>query len=410
MSVIGVSVNAQAIELRKVQDSGSDRLIVFIHGFHGDPIKTFKNASTEKTWWELMAQDEHALDAGPPLSQYDVVTVDYIDDFRSCSSLEDMAKDIGLLLADEKVFRDYNHIWIIAHSMGGLVIKRVLTDLNRPSTRRFLDRFSGIIFLAVPAQGSPLAKMVDKAEAVSPAINVLSVILEKLFGIAFECQVRDLLPSKINTTLQIIETQWKNLMEDRKYRRSPLPRAYCAVEKLPTKGFDVVPRLYASSFCDGTVPVINADHIDIAKPGSRSARLYRWARARIEESARLTKNHKTKTWPSVVGDGKVEPLGALIERLSRQHGFVDEPTGLPEVDEVILFADASQMMAIKKFQVVRGREFSGKTWADVFEDIDEAHPCLKVDISRNRREISLAISGRLKKITIGDDTFFTCHG
>ncbi|GJL49171.1 MAG: hypothetical protein NPIRA01_03980 [Nitrospirales bacterium] len=247
---------------RFITDRSAKRVIVFIHGIFGDANKAWLNSDTQAYWPDLFDQD-------PDLREkYAVYVVDYGSPFVSrASTIEEVAIRIHQQLVDRQFFERFKEIYFVTHSMGGLIAKRILVELNRPSENQRLRQVRTVLFLSTPAQGAELA---DIGEWLSS-----------------NPQVEDLKPADLKAFLQSLENQWQNLLRDRDQARHLFPRSYCAYETQATFGMMVVNRIYATSQCDLNPIAIDRNHSDIVKPKDREDDTYRWTKARIQEAANL---------------------------------------------------------------------------------------------------------------------------
>ncbi|MDR4470346.1 MAG: hypothetical protein MRJ68_18950 [Nitrospira sp.] len=238
----------------------SQNLIVFVHGVFGDPSLTWTNQSGV-SWPDLVEQDKQ-------FQHFRVATYRYESLYlQRTSSINEIAVRMLRQLEDEGVFEKYKEIYFIAHSMGGLVVKRVLVDLNRPTQTAKLRKVKAVLYISTPAQGANSAE-VGSWLSVNP-------------------QLRDMRPADFNTFLQTLEDQWQNLLRDR--RSEPFPQSFCAHETKPTHGIMIVSRVYAATLCDQNSFPVDEDHANIAKPGSVESDIYLWARARILQSSVLAR-------------------------------------------------------------------------------------------------------------------------
>ena len=238
----------------------SQKLIVFVHGVFGDPSLTWTNRSGV-SWPDLIKDDERFRDFTVAAYRYDTPFL------HRTSSIEEIAARLLRQLEDEGVFRKYNEIYFIAHSMGGLVVKRVLVDLNRPTQTAKLRKIKAVLFISTPAQGAEMAE-VGSWLSVNP-------------------QLRDMQPADFNTFLQTLENQWQNLLRDRRSELSP--QSFCAHETKPTHGIMIVSRVYAATLCDQNSFPVDEDHANIVKPSGTESDIYVWARARILDTSILAR-------------------------------------------------------------------------------------------------------------------------
>lgn len=175
--------------------------------------------------------------------------------------------------------------------MGGLVTKRLLVELNRPTELETLRRIRTVLFISTPAQGATLA--------------------ETASWLSLNPQLRDMAPADLNSFLQSLDNQWDAFLQDRDTTGRVFPRVYCAYETVPTAGVMVVSRIYAASRCDPPRYPIDLDHNAIVKPGSRDDEPYVWARTRIIETAAMS------PIPTAGYQGNIERLQSEVTKLVR---------------------------------------------------------------------------------------------
>jgi pimeloyl-ACP methyl ester carboxylesterase len=296
---------------RFVAERGSARLVVFVHGVGGDADRSWRNAITNTYWPELLASD-------PAMKGFDVYVAAYASPLLGrASTIEEVAQRLLQQLRDRGFFTRYQQIHFITHSMGGLVVKRLLVELNRPSELETLRRIRTVLFISTPAQGATLA---DTASWLS-----------------LNPQLRDMAPADLNSFLQSLDNQWDVLLHDRDAFAGVFPRAYCAYETLPTGGVMVVSRVYAASRCDPPRYPIDLDHNAIAKPQSRDDDPYPWSKARILETAAISSTRATL--PSSTthgGQERVERLQSDVAKLVRFPGAIPDSSKPPSLLERML--------------------------------------------------------------------------
>jgi pimeloyl-ACP methyl ester carboxylesterase len=126
-------------ELYRSEDNKN--LICFIHGFSGDPRKTFEPMP------QLIIEDD-------ALSGWDILSLGY-----STALLPDIGK--GIWTADPDIsevagylntnlsllFQQYNRVALVGHSMGGLVIQRAVLNLKD------IAKVSHVLFYGTPSGG-----------------------------------------------------------------------------------------------------------------------------------------------------------------------------------------------------------------------------------------------------------------
>lgn len=240
----------------------SDRakVIVFIHGVTGNNETSWRNPKTGAYWPAL-------LQADPDFKDYAIYLVGYRSpDFSRASTINEIATRELQRLTDEKLLAPDKKVVIVAHSMGGLIAKRMLTELSRPNRDELdkLDRVKGLIFLSSPAQGANLAEYAS--------------------WISLNPQFANMKPADLNAFLQALEDDWQNLLRDRDKLGIPVPKSFCAYETLPTNSIMVVSRVYAATRCDANPTSFDLNHQDIARPASPAHDPYTWVKARIQEA------------------------------------------------------------------------------------------------------------------------------
>lgn len=240
--------------------SDRDKVVVFIHGVTGNNETSWRNPKTGAYWPEL-------LQADPDFKDYAIYLLGYRSpELSRASTINEIATRELQRITDEGLLAPYKKVVIVAHSMGGLVAKRMLTILNEPNPDELdkLDRVNGVIFLSSPAQGAKLAEYAS--------------------WLSMNPQFANMEPADLNAFLQALEDDWQNLRRNRDKLGIPGPKSFCAYETLPTKGIMVVSRVYAATGCDANPTPMDLNHQDIARPASPAHDPYTWVKARIREA------------------------------------------------------------------------------------------------------------------------------
>ena len=238
---VGAGVlSAQAEDLKP-------RVIVFVHGIHGDH-ETWR-AANGAYWPQLIQTDPH-------FQQSDVVVAEYPTPSRHGQySTEQLSQILWQGLKKQKVW-DHREVVFIAHSLGGLLTEEML--INHPADAA---RVRFVVSYSTPHEGSfvaNLAKIYDN----DPLLT-------------------DLSDSNDNSFLMNLEDSWRSTPAVSRIHR------YCAYEALDTAAGEGVGRYlrahtrvvsyYSATYgCDvDTAPKkIVADHINIVRPADRSADAY----------------------------------------------------------------------------------------------------------------------------------------
>lgn len=233
--------------------------IVFIHGIMGSAGTTFKADGAPMGWPEMLSRDESI---GVPVY---VTSLAYSSDPLSrASNIHEIATRLQTRLSDKGIFQRYDRVVFITHSMGGLIAKRMLLQLNRDSPEAY-SKVSGIFFMATPAGGAELA---DLAAWISK-----------------NPQFRDMASEDLNTFLQAEEDDW-NAMLRKRTADAPFPKAFCIYEKQSIGPVVIVPRSRSQTGCDERPIAYDRNHINLVKPTSSSDEVYEYVLARVQKIAR----------------------------------------------------------------------------------------------------------------------------
>lgn len=239
-------------------------VIVFIHGVMGSSTSTWLNTKTGAYFPEMLQTDKDFRD------NYSIYVLEYHSPrFTTAATINEIATRELQRLKDDGVLSGERRVFFVTHSMGGLIAKRMLVEMNRPNPEELehLDRVKCVIFLSTPALGAPIADYVS--------------------FVTLNPQLSDLRPADFNTFLQALEDDWQNLLRDRDRFQLPNPQSLCAYETLPTMGVKVVSRIYASTRCDSSPVGMNLNHLEIASPPTVHHEPYIWVKNRIFESSRM---------------------------------------------------------------------------------------------------------------------------
>lgn len=141
-----VVTKLQSGELWSRPSESSRCVIVFVHGILGDPIAT----------WQDFPQ---YLATAPRLSRCDIAQFCYPTRIFGERQTIDTIASILVGWLEQHLAR-YSHVFILAHSLGGLVVRRAIVRLYGVEGRRlsqFCQKLRSVIFFAVPHRGSWLA-------------------------------------------------------------------------------------------------------------------------------------------------------------------------------------------------------------------------------------------------------------
>ena len=189
--------------VRNVLDPCGD--IIFVHGLGGTARKTWCYDRNLDYFWPPWLGEEDGL------SSFRLFTFGYNSNYRgACTNLNifDFAKDLlfQILTFSDALGADqpplgHRAIFFIAHSMGGLVVKKAyVLGKQDHEYADIISRVYGIIFLATPHRGAQYAKTLNNILSTAP------------FGSSSKAYVADL--DVHSSTLQDINEQFRVLCGD----------------------------------------------------------------------------------------------------------------------------------------------------------------------------------------------------
>jgi tetratricopeptide (TPR) repeat protein len=244
--------------------------VIFVHGLGGHVYNTWRRAADNDTFWPIWLAEDVAGLAVYSLA-YEAPASNWLG---TSMPLQDRAVNIFEVLLTEPGLRT-GPIVFICHSLGGLIIKKILLDLQQQAARRpeaaeLLDRIIEIVFVATPHTGSAQATWLDRLRFLAWPSSVARTL------VANDANLRD------------INVAYRGLADD---RRSTL-RHRIFYETQGTPAGVIVDEASADPGLPGDPPVpIDADHISIVKPRDRTSLLY----ARVRQFVELV--------PAVAEDG-----------------------------------------------------------------------------------------------------------
>ncbi|GGH08341.1 esterase/lipase family protein [Silvibacterium dinghuense] len=287
-------------------DALKPRVIVFVHGLHGDR-ETWR-AANGAYWPQLIQTDPHFRNADVVVAQYPTPSS------HGQYSTQQLSEILYRSLQAQHVF-DHREVVFLAHSLGGLLTEEML--LNHPDVAA---RTRFLVSYATPHQGSfvaSLAKIYDS----DPLLT-------------------DLSDSNDNSFLMDLEQKWRSTPSAVRIHR------YCAFETRDTAAGEGIGRylhartrvvsFYSATYgCDVDTPPqqIDADHINIVKPGSRSADAYTFF-------ARVYHNNPILDTVDSIRDNKVSGLTVECNKVNMAIDL-QVPIALdPALHEQLLWASA----------------------------------------------------------------------
>ena len=394
-----VRIPTDAFKLIALNEVPGENAIVFVHGLDGDPISTFQSARGSPGWFELMKSDTKPFPGAsppPPLAAYSTYSLDYRRLFASDNTVEDAAQQIAEYLRSQDTFKKYNHVWFITHSLGGILIKRMMLIYDGQGNQRLLNRISGVFLMGVPSQGSPLADLSEK-----DAILLLTTIIGRRYHV-----VKDLRPEQAAAFLNSLDNSWGDFIRHRQMStKDAPPYVYCAYEVDKTfKLAAVVPRLYAHTLCAENPAPMSTNHVDLVKPPSVTNQVYIWVRDRIGRGA-----ERIRRWPLVSTAPGLGTLGELVKRHQELHIQPPDDSGLLEVPEQISFKDDKSSELAKRLVLLQ-REYEGPTVADVYDKIAFENSCVSIGLDASRHILKIGVSDDVADCSIAGQNRLVCNG
>ena len=126
------------------------KLVVFIHGINGHPVRTWDNEDQKIFWPRELADD-------PDFTNADVLSFGYESECGPSLNIREIATHLHTTLDAAMAKIPYGSLSFVAHSMGVLVVREfILTHLQKLHVP--LD---STVLLSTPNLGSSLAKLVE---------------------------------------------------------------------------------------------------------------------------------------------------------------------------------------------------------------------------------------------------------
>lgn len=221
--------------------------IFFVHGLGGDSIETWQK-DNDSFWPRWLAEQF-------PNCRVYVVSYDSNKLAGFLSGEGASIQDLALAMLDQIASREESapHALLVAHSLGGLIIKQVLrrcADSANTDYNAIGRSVAGVAFLGTPHQGSQFSTSLD--------------VLLKQFK---SKQSKQLAYS--DDTLIDLNDHFRTWVS----RQNAVVRSFYETEK--TYGFQIVDKVSANPGIVGSDPIaVQSNHIDICKPASKGAPVY----------------------------------------------------------------------------------------------------------------------------------------
>jgi len=347
----------------------SSKAIIFVHGIFGGAISTWFNSKSGNCWPIILDRDSSIRDLG-----FDVYSVAFDSPlFERTSSIQEIAQPLLQDLRTHNFFSKYQQIYFIAHSMGGLIVKHILADLNTPQEIKNLRKVRAAIFLATPSQGAAIAG-IGRFLSFNPQLKAMESALN-------------------NESLLQLDNRWLALMDERDKNGHKFPKSFCAYETKNTWWLDIVNRKDAITRCDDPpARAIPTNHIDIVKPYDSTTNPYSWVKDKIITTARLD------------SDGDSDDL--ITQRIysmnsNYQEGLYDDADRV--ADEILKFEPGNHRALNMKGSVAfYRREY--RSAIEYFERANKAKPGTTI-VLRNLADSYMEIGAVDKALEIYTSTY-----
>lgn len=214
--------------------------VVFIHGIIGDTLGTWTvGPAPQKSFFDY-------LKASQVGDQVDVFAFGFTSEMLGDGSLD--VNEAATKLEQQLDFHDvtdYDTVVFVAHSMGGLITMKMIS--NRPD---LTSKVPLLVFYATPQNGAEIARVADK-------------VADKVtHGLVSNGALKTMYPADGDAYMRDLNEDWVRVRA-----RQVRPTLVCAYEKSKTFGVMIVPWTTATRFCDEVASAIGgADHITIVKP------------------------------------------------------------------------------------------------------------------------------------------------
>jgi tetratricopeptide (TPR) repeat protein len=266
------------------QNPNSEKLIIFVHGLTGDPVKTWSSDDDSPFFWpEQLAKDADFKNA-------DVLSFGYKTDCGVTFNIRQIAEKLETTLIQLDWINRYQSVSFVAHSLGGLVTRQFILNHHEKTN------IDSVVLLSSPNFGNHLTKL--------PGLFCDSAHLKELNPGGY---------------IDILNDNWRRVFKE---NRDKEPFHFSAgYELAPTykliKVGIIVDKNAAVNFASHTRGFLK-DHSHIAKPNGRDDFLYIWTKQRLLRKAPEPGNQYTeaeeKRFEEVIDSLQKELKGTDLEK------------------------------------------------------------------------------------------------
>jgi len=229
-----VPASAQLIEIR---NEDQKKAMIFVHGIvgsakdEGESLSTFTNEQTKAYWPNLIKSDEF-------FNSIDL----YAYQYTLGQDIQSLSDQIVSAVFNSTALKNKNELYVVAHSMGGLIVRRAVLSTNIDH-----KRIKALFLFGVPMDGSSWA-------------NLISVFADDKGLRQLRFPPRS--DNDRDEFLHALRVDWIN-------KAISIP-TYCAYEtKVYKRTKLIVPLSSVEPLCNSALFPIQADHLQMVKPSSR---------------------------------------------------------------------------------------------------------------------------------------------
>ena len=227
--------------------------VIFVHGLGGHAYDTWRIAPDNDTFWPLwLVKDVQGISVYT--LAYEAPPSNWLG---TSMPLQDRAVNVLEILLSEPGLRT-GPIAFVCHSLGGLIVKQILLDMQQQEKRRseakdLLERVTQVVFAATPHTGSRQGTLLDRLRFFAWPSSIARTLV-----------ANDPTLRSINVAYRGLADERRNLLQHRVF-----------YETQGTPAGVIVDEASSDPGLPGDPPVpVDANHVSIVKPFDRSSILY----------------------------------------------------------------------------------------------------------------------------------------
>jgi pimeloyl-ACP methyl ester carboxylesterase len=237
--------------------------VIFVHGLGGHAYDSWRRAPDNDTFWPLwLAEDVQGISVYT--LAYEAPPSNWLGtsmplQYRAVNVLEILLSEPGLGIGP---------IAFVSHSLGGLIVKQILLDMQqqekrRPEAKDLLERVTQVVFAATPHTGSRQGTLLDRLRFLAWPSSIARTLV-----------ANDPALRSINVAYRGLADERRNVLQHRIF-----------YETQGTPAGVIVDEASSDPGLPGDPPVpVDANHVSIVKPFDRSSILYALTRDFIAKS------------------------------------------------------------------------------------------------------------------------------